>query len=98
EIQPDKWRLVRLQMAKSDGSQLDLQLLRPMEWVDALQASPRRTVHLNLAEMGAVGDATVLSVEACPAIAVKPSERHRVVTGKFVHSSADVIDGRDGWI
>ncbi|MEZ6119641.1 MAG: polymorphic toxin-type HINT domain-containing protein [Pirellulaceae bacterium] len=50
------------------------------------------TVHLNLAEMGAVGDATMLSVEACPAIAVKPSERHRVVTGKFVHSSADVID------
>ncbi|MCA9199529.1 MAG: hypothetical protein KDA87_18420 [Planctomycetales bacterium] len=45
-----------------------------------------------MSEMGAVGDATVLSVEACPAITPKPSERYRVVTGKFVHSSAEVID------
>ncbi len=38
------------------------------------------------------GDAEVLSIGPCPEVAARPSPRHRLVTGTFLHASADVLD------
>ncbi len=89
EPHPDSWRLLRLRMTKADGDRLDMTLLRPVEWIDRYQAAAGGVVYLDMQEMGAVGEAQVLAVEACPAIQPGPG---RVVTGTFAHQSGDVID------
>ena len=91
-------------MQKPDGSDLTITLLRSVEWLiertpgwslTELEASGKIAgkghpeVILDLAEIGAAGPATILSVDPCPTIEPGPG---RVVTGTFQHSSADVID------
>lgn len=39
DIDPESWRLVRLEMAKADGSRLEIELLRPLEWLVYAAAS-----------------------------------------------------------
>lgn len=48
-----------------------------------------RTLHLDLPEMGAVGSATIKSVKPCPTI---HEGNGRIVTGRFIHKAANVID------
>ncbi len=69
-------------MRKSAGGALTIELLRPMEWIEAYGAQPGSTIHLDLHEMGAVGDATVIAINDCPPIQTGVGT---VVTGKFVH-------------
>jgi len=120
-IDPSDWRLVRLTMEKSDGSRLDIELLRPTDWFEwrALQRAvenddptfglPRpltlapdelplaeallgKELALDLPGIGASGPATVTAVLPCPEIAPAESLGHRVVTGTFHHSAAQVLD------
>ncbi len=49
----------------------------------------RRTLHLNLPEMGAVGPARITAVAPCPPI---EEGKGRIVTGRFIHQAANVID------
>jgi len=88
-VDPATWKQVRLRMAKEDGSLLHITLLRPDIWFDATEAAVGRTVFLDLEEMGAHGDAEVLIIEPCPDI---EQGEGQVVTGKFEHESAEVID------
>jgi hypothetical protein len=76
------WRAVRLTMRKESGQQLDIELLRPLEWIEASGAAPGKTIFLNLHEMAAVGDAVVDSIGPCPPIAAGHGS---VVTGRFSH-------------
>ena len=85
EPDPATWRDIHLQMRKSAGGALTIELLRPMEWIEAYGAQPGSTVHLDLHEMGAVGDATVIAINPCPPIQTGVGT---VVTGKFVHQCA----------
>ena len=79
---PNTWRLVRLAMTKESGQRLEIELLRPITWIEAKGAAPGDTVFLDLHEMAAVGDALVTSIEACPNIAKGSGN---VVTGRFSH-------------
>ena len=85
-----QWRHLSLRMAKENGDELSIELLRPLEWIEFYGASPGQTIDLDLAEMGAEGPAEVLSVSPCPPI--QPGVGN-VVTGTFAHrSSGDLIN------
>ncbi len=85
-------------MRKENGSPLRVDLLRPIEWIEANAADLGKTIFLNLPEMGAVGDAEVTYLGTCPPI---KSGKGTIVTGKFIHrsDSTDVVtlclDGED---
>jgi hypothetical protein len=86
---PVTWRKLTLEMIKSDGKRLDITLLRPLSWIDELQADIGTTIFLDLPELGAQGFAKVLNIESCPPI--KPGKGN-VVTGTFHHEAANTID------
>tara|TARA_R110002111_G_scaffold1162_1_gene8201 strand:+ start:8799 stop:9479 length:681 start_codon:yes stop_codon:yes gene_type:complete len=90
EIHPREWRLLYLTMEKGNGKRLDMQFLRPLEWMKANGAQLGATINLDLPEFGAKGPAKVVSIEACPPI---KSGKGNVVTGKFIHESdGNLID------
>jgi hypothetical protein len=49
------------------------------------------TIDLDLEELGAGGSAEVMAIRPCPEIAPRPGSQHRLVTGKFSHSAANVL-------
>ena len=89
EPHPATWRHLKLRMTKDDGGRLDIELLRPLTWLQTHGIQSAATVELNLAELGASGSAEVISIEPCASIA--PGVGH-VVTGTFKHSSRAIID------
>lgn len=90
EINPREWRLLYLTMEKANGKRLDMQFLRPVEWMKANDAQLGATINLDLPEFGAQGAATVVSIESCPQVKVGAGN---VVTGKFIHQSdGNLID------
>jgi hypothetical protein len=78
-------------MTKADRNMLEVDLLRPIDWIDENEVRIGGTIYLDLEEMGAIGYADVLSVSACPEIAAQPSVDHQIVTGTFVHSTAELL-------
>lgn len=89
---PTTWRRVSLRLTKADGSPLEIDLLRPLGWIEGEGADVGTTIALDLPELGASGPAEVLAVGPCPPIA--PGEGN-VVTGRFMHrSSANLLDLR----
>ena len=86
---PATWRRVKLRMTDADGTVFDIELLRPIEWIDAHGFHPHQQPCLNLPEMGLDGPVEVLSVEPCPTI--KPGAG-RVVTGTFTHGNGTILD------
>ncbi len=99
EGHPAAWREVGLRMRRRDGTHLDVQFLRPPEWLKEYGVKPGETVELDLTESGAAGRAEGVSMEPCPEIAPPPSPKCRLVTGTYAHESADVrelvIEGRE---
>jgi hypothetical protein len=53
DIDPATWRLITLAMSKPDGGRLDIELLRPVEWLEHVSADVGRTFELDLAELAA---------------------------------------------
>ncbi len=88
ELDAATWRKLSFQLRKPNGPPLRVDLLRPIEWIEANGADLGKTIFLNLPEMGAVGDAEVKYLGTCPPI---KSGKGTVVTGKFIHRS----DGTD---
>lgn len=87
------WRKLTLRMPKDNGKWLTVELLRSLNWIEFEEAKVGETIFLDLAEMGAFGDAEVLSVEPCPPI--EPGKGN-VITGKFIHEveQGEVIELR----
>jgi len=88
-IEPVFWRQLTLRLEKDAGGWVDINLLRPLDWLEDHQAVIGKTIKLNLPEMGAAGDAMVMGISPCPQIEASDG---RVVTGTFAHSAGDVID------
>jgi hypothetical protein len=84
EPDPATWRHVALRMPEGEGW-LAVELLRPVEWIEENHVQPGGVVSLHLPELGAEGEAEVLSLGPCPPI--KSGAGH-VVTGRFLHHSA----------
>ena len=81
-------RLYRLALDYGGGAGTAARLLRPPGWQSAAEGG---VVWLDLPEMGAVGWARVLGVEACPALHDGPGP---LVTGWFRHSRGQVYELR----
>jgi hypothetical protein len=64
---------------------MEINLLRDLAWIEAVGAIEGETVFLDLPEMGAVGEARVVSIGPCPEIRPGPGN---VVTGTFHHEAA----------
>ncbi|WP_144985984.1 Hint domain-containing protein [Gimesia aquarii] len=92
DIIPSEWRLLHLTMHKANGKRLDMQFLRPLDWIKSNGAKLGATIDLDLPEFGAKGPAKVVLIEPCPPIKSGPGN---VVTGKFIHESdGNLIDLR----
>lgn len=89
--EPGTWRRVVLALTADDGHRVDVELLRPTDWVAEVRAEPGRMVWLSVDEMGVEGDAEVLAVGPCPPIAAGAG---RVVTGTFRHEAAELVEVR----
>lgn len=94
---PTSWRKLVLRMRKATGKELQIDLLRPLGWIEHAGAKEGSTIELDLAELGAAGEAEVLAVLPCPAIETGAGS---VVSGKFTHEPEDnlvnvLIEGQD---
>ncbi|RFC46917.1 MAG: hypothetical protein DVB22_003247 [Verrucomicrobia bacterium] len=81
-MDPASWRAYSLRLTRADRTVTRVDLLRPAGWEQVMAQGPdgRRTIHLELPEMGVSGEAEVLAVSPCPP--VEPGVG-RVVTGAF---------------
>jgi Pretoxin HINT domain/Hint domain len=91
EVDPATWKKITLQLPTSAPSLdvLDIELLRPEDWMVANNCTPGAQIWLDLEEMGIHGLATVQSVEDCPSI---QSGKGRVVLATFTRSNVQVMD------
>lgn len=84
EPDPENCRKLVLRMSKSGGGQLLIHLLREVEWIDDYEVTVGGTFHLDLPEMGAVGDAQVDAILPSPPFEEGPGN---LVTGTFAHEA-----------
>ena len=89
EFDRESWRIVQLEVPKPDGEWMRVTLARPLTWLEAAGRDDHGRLWLEFKELGIAKWANVLAIEPCPEAAVGEG---RLVTGKFEHSSADVID------
>ncbi len=89
EFNAADWRLLKLLIPKPDGEWLKVTLARPLTWIEESERDEHGRLWLEFEELGIANWADVLAIEPCPAAAVGEG---RLVTGKFEHSSAEVID------
>ncbi|HVC96161.1 MAG TPA: RHS repeat-associated core domain-containing protein, partial [Pirellulales bacterium] len=85
------WRKLVLRAPKADGTWSDIELLRPVWWLEQETRRVAGRVWITVPECDIDANAELLDVQPCPAIAKGSG---RVVTGTFARSSANVIDLR----
>lgn len=83
-LEPDwsSWHRASLEMVRPDESVLQIEMIRPREWFQENDVAPGKMVFVDLPEMGAEGDARVLSTGECPPVR---SGVGNVVTATFAH-------------
>ncbi|MEW4454581.1 Hint domain-containing protein [Bremerella sp. JC817] len=95
-IDAEDHRTVRLQLEKSGGGRVQIQLLRDVAWVEAAGCVVGETIFLNMPELGAEGIADVLAIEPCPPLETLPADcnpsQYRLVTGTIQHESGETLD------
>ena len=74
------------------GGHCDITLLRPEPWLALTGARVGGTLDLVMSETGVAGEAQVLAIEPCPAIAPPPQPGARPVTGRFVTTDMPVLE------
>lgn len=89
EFDRESWRIVRLEVPKPDGEWMRVTLARPLMWLETAGRDDHGRLWLEFKELGIANWANVLAIEPCPEASVSEG---RLVTGKFEHSSAEVID------
>jgi hypothetical protein len=89
-VDPPSWRKLVLLAPKKDGSFADVELLRPLWWLEEQQAEVGGEVDINVPECGIEGHAKVLTIEPCPPTKLRSGLR--VVTGVFKHRASKVLD------
>jgi hypothetical protein len=82
--EPATWRRLTLRVDRPGVCRFEVELLRPLAWLEAEHAAAGGTVHLRLPEMGLDDPAAVLAVDPCPVLRPSPG---RVVTGTFTHET-----------
>lgn len=92
DVTPETWRGINLEMRKADGSIAKIDLLRPLWWLEEANAEVGGTITLSMPEMGIEGEAKVLNIGSCKADSRENPPGTQVVTGKFTHENAIVLD------
>lgn len=86
------WRRIEMTVWRSDGTAVEVELLRPQTWIEQHRLEPGRRVEFTSNEQSLRGIAQIHAVEPCPAIA---SGTGAVVVGRAATlSPTDVIDVR----
>ena len=88
-IDPATWRKVSLTGRQSDGSLLEIELLRPLAWVDAHRIDGSDRLILYMGDLDFHGEAQLTAIDPCPPVRAGPG---RTVTGLFRHHAHDVLD------
>ena len=89
-IDPASWRTIALTMTKPDGGRLDMEFIRSPEWMEETGARVvGDVIPLDLPELDISGPATVTAVGPCPTL---EKGEGRLVTGRFVHEAAEVLN------
>ncbi len=74
------WRLIRMELTRNDGVEVDIELLRPIDWIESLGLEVGSSFTISLPHTEAVGVATVTAVEGCPML---PDGDGQLVIGRF---------------
>jgi hypothetical protein len=82
------WRRIFLRHLHPSGVTVDLELLRPAEWIAEHGLEVGRTLPTSMPDMRFRGEVTVLEVAQCPPIADGPGS---VVTGRFITECAPAL-------
>jgi RHS repeat-associated protein len=90
EVEPATWRRVRALAANPDdpADSIELELLRPVEWIEATGAEPGAVIQLVIDEMGVAGPARIVAVEPAPAIEDGDGD---VVLATITHRNARLV-------
>ncbi|TWT55527.1 polymorphic toxin-type HINT domain-containing protein [Allorhodopirellula solitaria] len=81
DVDQDTWRQLDVRLRRKDGAVVEMQLLRPVEWVENLNLSVGSEFTLILSEFEVDGNAVVTAIGPCCEIAEGEGS---VVTGRFV--------------
>jgi len=81
--EPDSysWSKIELTITRDDGVVIDVELLRPDQWILDNDVFVGSEIPIHVAELDVHGTATVTALSACPGLAAGDGE---VVTGRFV--------------
>ena len=82
QFDPATWRTVQLKLTTFEDVEVDVVLLRPIDWLESNGIQVGAEVQLELSEVELSGFAKIISISACPPIS---SGDGRVVTGTFRH-------------
>jgi len=88
EFDRDTWRVLQLHVDKPDGGWMQVSLARPVTWIEQAQRNRDGRLWLELSELDIADWATVVGIDECPA---QIEGQGRLVTGRFEHSSAEVL-------
>ncbi len=79
------WRLLSAEIEREDGARVEVELLRPVAWIEEQAFTPGARIYLRLEELNVAGWATIRAVDPCPTL----SNGHgNLVTGRFVTRGA----------
>lgn len=88
-VEQASWRQIslRLQNPDSPSTWMDVEILRPLAWIEANGARAGSVIHFRLEELGIEGPAEIHSVSPCPVI---ESGAGRVVLATITHVNGDL--------
>ena len=84
----EQWSRIELTYEGDDGRIMDVELLRPKNWLQSNEVFPNTTVFINMPELKVKGLAYVRAIETCPVIADGPGS---VITARFATRSVSQI-------
>jgi hypothetical protein len=81
DVDPVTWKQVDFTLKRDDGALIQVELLRPEAWVEALALEVGSELSLTMSEFDVSGNAIVTGIHPCVEIDDGPGS---VVTGRFV--------------
>ena len=91
-VDPEGWRVVALRVVESEGSIVDLELLRPVSWLEERGVTLDASFWLDIESVRVYGQAEVLSILDCPLIHAEQNSNQRVVTCTMRRRATDLCD------
>lgn len=86
EPDAEHWRSVHMSLERDDGVMVDIQMLRPLDWLEEAGLIEGIEFHVSLPHTTATGINRVLAIDPCPSIAEGAGN---VVIGRFETRNAN---------